>query len=31
LGGIITATNTIMTASDTVTNAQKFYRIELLP
>jgi hypothetical protein len=31
LGGIITATNTIMTASDTVTNAQMFYRIELLP
>ena len=31
LVGIITATNTIMTASDTVTNAQKFYRIELLP
>jgi hypothetical protein len=31
LGGIITATNTIMSASDTVTNAQMFYRIELLP
>jgi hypothetical protein len=31
LGGIITATNTIMTASDTVTNAQMFFRIELLP
>ncbi len=31
LGGIITATNTTMSASDTVTNAQMFYRIELLP
>jgi hypothetical protein len=31
LGGIITATNTTMSASDTLTNAQMFYRIELLP
>ena len=31
LGGIITATNTIMSASDTLTNAQMFYRIQLLP
>jgi hypothetical protein len=31
LGGIITATNTTMTASDTMTNAQMFYRIKLLP
>ncbi len=31
LGGVITATNTTMSASDTVTNAQMFYRIELLP
>jgi len=31
LGSIITATNTTMTASDSITNAQMFYRIELLP
>jgi hypothetical protein len=31
LGGIITATNTTMSASDTLTNAQMYYRIQLLP
>ena len=31
VGGILTASNTTLTASATLTNAQGFYRIELLP